>query len=227
MKRSKEEGLCKQLLNYDPKVVEVVLFGSSVYAPGRARDVDLLVFTKGNKDRHGYLDAVDDLFGVDVVVTRVGEPLKGDFAWHVLGSHRVLYGDGSFLREATLGLGDPPFEETWTAIETAKRYIKDAEEATTEALKDAHIRDAFNKLFHAARLASMSYLATNETRWGKVKRALSSDEFSNKFEDFIDILHVEYFYHGRYPKERASEEFEAWLGKVEGYVRRLIERTKV
>ena len=225
MKRSKEEELCKRLLNYDPKVVEVVLFGSSVYAPERARDVDLLVFTRGDEDRHGYLDAVDDLFGVDVMVKRVGEALKGDFAWHVLGAHRVLYGDGSYLREATSNPGNLPFEEAWAAIEAAKRYIKDAEEATTEALKDTHIRDAFNKLFHAARLASMAYLATEETRWGKVKGMLPP-ECGDKFEDFIDILHVEYFYHGRYPKERAREEFEAWLRRVEDYVRQLIERTK-
>jgi hypothetical protein len=169
------EKLCKRLLRYDPEVVEVVLFGSSVYAPERAKDVDLLVFTKGEKERLGYWDAVGDFpFGVDVAVMKVGEPLKGDFAWQVLGAHRVLYGDGSYLKEATFNIGNPPLEEAWTAIETAKRYMKDAEEAPNESLKDVHIRDAFNKLFHAARLASMAYLAIDETRWGKVKRMLPS-----------------------------------------------------
>ena len=224
MKRLKEEELCKRLLNYDPKVVEVVLFGSSVYAPERARDVDLLVFTRGGKDRHGYLDAIDDLFGVDVVIKRVGEALKGGFAWHVLGAYQVLYGDGSYLREATSNRGDPPFEEAWAAIEAAKGLLSEAEEREG-AVKDRYIRLAFNELFHATRLASMAYLATEETRWGKVKGMLPP-EFGDKFEDFIDILHVEYFYHGRYPKERAREEFEAWLRRVEDYVRQLIERTK-
>ncbi|HID87206.1 MAG TPA: nucleotidyltransferase domain-containing protein [Anaerolineae bacterium] len=225
MKRSKEEELCKRLLNYDPEVVEVVLFGSSVYAPERAKDVDLLVFTRGDKDRHGYLNAVDDLFGVDVVVMRAGEPLEGDFAWHVLGAYQVLYGDGRYLREATSNLGDPPFEGAWAAIEAAQRYIQDAEEASNEALKDIHTRNAFNQLFHAARLASMAYLATEETRWGRVKRMLSP-EFADEFEDFIDILHVEYFYHGKYPKERARGEFEVWLERARDYVKHLIEQTR-
>lgn len=230
MKHAKEEllnQLCHRLLDYDQEIAEVVLFGSSVYAPERARDVDLLVFTRGEKDRRDYWKAVGDLlFDVDVVVTKVGESLDGSFAWQVLGAHRVLYGDGSCLREAASHLRNPPspnpFEEAWTAIETAKRYVKDAEEAPNEALKDAHIRDAFNKLFHAARLASMAYLATDETRWGRVKRMLPS-EFEDEFQDFIDTLHVDYFYYGKYPKERIKEEFEIWLEKVKDYVKHLSE----
>jgi len=224
MKCSKEEELCKRLLNYDSGVVEVVVFGSSVYAPEQARDVDLLVFTKGDKDRHGYLDAIDDLFGVDVVVKRVGEPLEGDFAWHVLGAHRVLYGDGSYLREATSNLGNPPFEEAWAAIETAKGLLSEAEKREG-AVKDRYIRLAFNELFHAARFASMAYLATEETRWGRVKGMLPP-EFADEFEDFIDILHVKYFYHGKYPKEKAREEFEVWLERVQDYVKHLIEQIR-
>lgn len=213
--------LCRRLLVYDPEVTEVVLFGSSVYAPDQAQDMDLLVFTRREKEYCGYLDIVSEFPSeVDVVVREVGKPLQSGFAWHVLGAHQVLYGDGACLREATAALHDPPFEETWAAIEAARHYIEDAEGSASETLKDTHIRDAFNKLFHAARLASMAYLATEETRWGKVKRQLPP-EFRMQFEEFVETLHVEYFYHGGYPKESVRGEFEAWLGKVEDYVRSL------
>ncbi|HID17770.1 TPA: nucleotidyltransferase domain-containing protein [Candidatus Bathyarchaeota archaeon] len=64
-------------MEYDPNVVEIIQFGSSIYAPWRARDVDLLVITKEVKDYGGYLDAAnleDAPFNVDVLVLKVGEP---------------------------------------------------------------------------------------------------------------------------------------------------------
>jgi len=213
--------VCQRLLAYDPQVTEVILFGSSVYAPDQAQDMDLLVFTGRKKGYPGYLDVVNEFPSeVDVVVSEVGQPLQSSFAWHVLGAHRVLYGDGACLREATAALDDPPFEETRAAIEAAQCYIEDAEATESIALRDIHTRNAFNQLFHAARLASMAYLATEETRWGKVKRQLPP-EFRPQFEEFVETLHVEYFYHGGYPKESVREEFEAWMGKVEKYVRSL------
>ena len=47
--KAKEEILkeiSKRLLEYDPNIVEIVQFGSSVYAPEYARDVNILVITK-------------------------------------------------------------------------------------------------------------------------------------------------------------------------------------
>lgn len=40
------ERIYRKLLEYDPGIVEIVQFGSPVYAPERARDVDLLVITR-------------------------------------------------------------------------------------------------------------------------------------------------------------------------------------
>ena len=40
-----KEGICKRLVGYDKDIVEIIQFGSSVYAPEHARDVDLLVIT--------------------------------------------------------------------------------------------------------------------------------------------------------------------------------------
>jgi hypothetical protein len=64
----------KRLLEYDPDIVEVVQFGSSVYAPELSRDVDLLVITKKARGYQGYLDAVSPL-EADVIVVEVGEAI--------------------------------------------------------------------------------------------------------------------------------------------------------
>lgn len=49
--------ICRLLKEYDPDIVEIIQFGSSVYAPEYARDVDLLVITKKKKEYGTYLDA--------------------------------------------------------------------------------------------------------------------------------------------------------------------------
>ena len=54
------KAVCEKLLKHDPEVVEVVQFGSSVYAPDLSRDVDLLVISREPKDYDVYLDAVDE-----------------------------------------------------------------------------------------------------------------------------------------------------------------------
>jgi len=46
-----KEGICKRLVGYDKDIAEIIQFGSSVYAPEYARDMDLLVITK---DKKGY-----------------------------------------------------------------------------------------------------------------------------------------------------------------------------
>ena len=85
--------------------------------------------------------------------------------------------------------------------------------------RDRRIRTAFNSLFHAARIAAMSYLATENARWGRIKRRLPQP-YRNEFEEFINTLHIDYFYNGNYP-ENYEEEFEKWYKKVEDFVRRL------
>ncbi|MHC1610411.1 MAG: hypothetical protein ACXQTW_02230, partial [Candidatus Methanospirareceae archaeon] len=75
-----KEGICKRLLGYDKDIVEIVQFGSSVYAPEHARDVDLLVITKDKKEYGGYLDCLDEPgMDFDVVVKEEGEVLRSDF----------------------------------------------------------------------------------------------------------------------------------------------------
>lgn len=217
------KGLCKKLLSWDPEIVEIIQFGSSVYAPKRARDVDVFVFTRGKRSYGGYLDRIDELdlpFDVDIVVKEVGKGLREGFVRQILGAYRILYGDGKYLQEVAERLDDPTFEESWSRIRGAKRHMRIAKEETNELDKDREIRDSFNDLFHAARIASMVYLSTKETRWGRVRKALPT-RYKQKFREFIDTLHIKYFYEGIYPKDRVEEEFEKWLKRIESYVGRL------
>ena len=72
-----KERICRRLVGYDKDIVEIIQFGSSVYAPEHARDLDLLVITKDKKEYGGYLDCLADLpFDMDVMVKEVGEKLK-------------------------------------------------------------------------------------------------------------------------------------------------------
>jgi len=50
--------ICAKLLERDPDIVEVLLFGSPVYAPEFSRDVDLLIFSANPKDLDVYMDAM-------------------------------------------------------------------------------------------------------------------------------------------------------------------------
>jgi len=212
-----KERICKRLLGYDKDIVEIVQFGSSVYAPEHAMDLDLLVITKNKKEYGGYLDCLDDLpFDVDVMVKEVGEKLRG--AYNILGAFVILYGDGGYLKEMTADF-DTGFDDARAALKVAARYMKDASEEEEEEVKDMHIRNSFNSLFHAARIAAMSYLATENARWGRLKRRLPQP-YRNEFEEFINTLHIDYFYNGNYP-ENYEEAFEKWHKKVEDFVRRL------
>jgi len=224
------------LLEWDPDIVEVVQFGSSVYAAESARDLDLLIFTRSKKDYGVYLDATADIydklnisFNIDVIPFEVGERLKEGFAVQVRGAYKVLHGNGRHLMGATGPAvkklaeklqGDPTFEEARTdiyGVEGAANVFKRCREAKGETEKDGCVRLAFNRLFDAARVASMAYLATEDARWGRLKRLLPSP-YREKFGEFVRALHISYFYNGDYPRERLEEEFEKWLKEVENYI---------
>jgi len=216
-----KEGICRRLVGYDKDMVEIIQFGSSVYAPEHARDVDLLVITKDKKEYGGYLDSLEGLnlpFDVDVVVKGEDEELRGDFACQILGAFEVLYGDGKYLSKMTRNF-DPSFEEAYAVLRKAKRDMDSVRELEGKEDREWSIRVAFNGLFHAARLAAMSYLATENARWGGIKRRLPQP-YRNEFEEFINTLHIDYFYNGNYPANY-EEEFEKWYKRVEDFVRRL------
>ena len=217
------KAVCEKLLEHDPDIVEVVQFGSSVYAPELSRDVDLLVISEDPKDYGIYLDAVDEVdppFNVDIVVIKPGRELREEFIRGVLGAFNVLYGSGKYVLEYAKRLGDPTFEEARSALRVAQRILKLALETEDPLDRDRLFKDAFNSLFHAARIAAMTYLSTEVARWGLLKRMLPKP-YNRQFREFIDVLHIEYFYDGNYPKDRVEEEFDKWYRMIEEFIRSL------
>ena len=212
------------LREYDPDIVEIVQFGSSVYAPEYAKDIDLLVITKKKKEYGVYLDATAEIYdeldfpyNIDIVPHEIGKELRKSFAIQIFGASEVIYGNGSYLR-SMVGFIDPTFEEARAALDSGKKHMIDSRGLSGD-LKDRYIRNAFNELFHAARIASMVHLATEDTRWGRVKRELPSP-YKEEFRKIIDTLHIDYFYNGNYP-ENYNEEFEKWHKRVEDFVRKI------
>jgi hypothetical protein len=191
-----------------------------VYAPDSARDLDILVFIKQKKDYSGYLDAVDGSelpYDVDVVVNDTETLVSKEFAVSVFGANKVLYGDGHYL-EKQLSEIDPTYDEASVAIKAARNNMNVAQETLDDKLlKDRHIKTAFNELFHASRLAAMMYLSTEEGRWGRLKRELPQP-YQEQFREYIDTLHVDYFYYGKYPTENVEAEFEKWASEVQQFI---------
>lgn len=221
------EKICKRLLEYDPNIVEVIQFGSSIYAPNRSRDVDILVLTKKAKEYEGYLDSVciEDAPNIDVIVLDLNKKPKEGFIRGVLGAFKILYGSGEYLLKYTKTLGDPTFEEAKTSLKAAKDYIELAERTSDALLKDRHAREAFDSLFHAVRIASMTYLSTEVSKWGLIRRMLP-EPYRSEFSEFIDVLHIEYFYNGNYPKDKIKEEFDRWCAKAEEFIKKLESKIK-
>lgn len=230
LNEEKRDKICFLLKKYDPDIVEITQFGSSVYAPQYARDLDLFLITKKKKEYGLYLDATVEIYdeldipyNIDVVPHEIGEKIRKDFAMQVLGSSEVIYGDGSYLAEITKNF-DPSYEEAKATLLEAKEDLKSALQRRDEERKDIKIRAAFNGLFHAARIAAMVYLSIENTRWGRIKRELPS-LYKEEFRKIIDTLHIDYFYNGNYP-ENYDEEFEKWHKRVKDFVRKLEERRR-
>jgi hypothetical protein len=214
------EEICKCLLTYDREIVEIVQFGSSVYAPKYAKDIDLLIFTNSNKKVTDYIDFLTDLdlpCNFDVIVKGVGETLNNRLACNILGAYDIIYGSGKWIQKAAAGI-DPTFEDAYKTLRDSKITLDLSRGNYNE--HDWLIRTSFNGLFDAARVASMAYLSIENVRWGTVKKKLPSP-YRKEFQMFINILHVKYFYNGDYPKRKVRREFDKWYKRVERYINAL------
>ena len=214
--------ICDRLIEYDPEIVEIIQFGSSVYAPEMAKDLDILAFTRKKRDYFGYLDAIDELdlsYDVDVVVKETDEKPDRSFIVGVFGAHRVLYGDGICLQRC-FSLIDPTYEEAKAELENSRSIFRLGLETEESLRRDLFFRDAFNGLFHASRLAAMTYLSSEEGRWGRLRKDLPQPH-RGEFEEFIEKLHIDYFYNGNYPKDEVEREFERWAERVRRFIREL------
>ncbi|MCS7264769.1 MAG: nucleotidyltransferase domain-containing protein [Armatimonadetes bacterium] len=200
------------LLKVDKNIRAIVLFGSAVYAPKLACDLDFLVITERKKPWGRYFDALGDLpVWVDVIVQQEGEKLTGPVAAGVMAFGRLIWGDVNAVREVLNEMAVPTFDEARHRLVEADRLLAIATPEFT-----GHYRDAFNVLFDAARMAAMAYLNTEESRWGELKRQLPR-HFGRRFRRIIDQLHVAYFYHGRLPADIEGS-FRRWRRIVERFI---------
>src|SRR5450756_875911 len=90
---AKFQRIVRALRANDPDIIEIVQFGSSVYAPRLARDVDLLVVTRAKKDYGVYLDATEGYpKNVDIMPKEPNERMGEDIALAILTFSKTLFG---------------------------------------------------------------------------------------------------------------------------------------
>ncbi|MFN4180543.1 MAG: hypothetical protein ACK4I8_09540, partial [Armatimonadota bacterium] len=111
----------------------------------------------------------------------------------------------------------PTFEQARRVADRAKRYLEMGLSASDPVDRDMDIRNAFNGLFDATRMAAMCFLDTDEARWGELRRQLPQP-FNERFRQIINALHVTYFYNGLYPSENISEAFDRWQMEVLDFI---------
>ncbi|NIR50082.1 nucleotidyltransferase domain-containing protein [candidate division KSB1 bacterium] len=213
--------LCRALKEADPDIIDIIQFGSSVYAPDLARDIDLLITTHSKKDEDLYWDVFSELdVGVDVLVRTPGQPMGQDIATSVRLMGKVLIGDGETLKEAEAYMSVPTFDRARKSLETADTNLTAAQKSKDEILQDEYYKLAFNRLFDSARLAVMAFLNTENSRWGQLRKALPKP-YNEQFRRIINTLHIQYSYDGNYPKDDPNGAFVQWRQKVERFIESL------
>ena len=217
--------IVEALLSIDVDIVSIILFGSAVYAPELAHDLDLLIISSSPKQSSLYSDAVEEALsrcgcdlGVDVVVVGV-EGSVGKLSSSVRAFGEVIYGDERWLMEVTKGMPAISFDDARHAITEADMDRDIATSAEDLRHRDARWRSAFNWLFESARGAVMAYLGTQETRWGQLRRSLPSG-LDVEFRDIADTLHVRYWYRGEYPSE-PEDAYAHWRERIQRFIEAL------
>ncbi|MDA8333376.1 MAG: hypothetical protein M0Z41_00030, partial [Peptococcaceae bacterium] len=161
----------------DPDVRDVILIGSAVYAPDLARDYDLVVTTRSDRDTSSLFDQLSDALShiadkpVDIILRQPGEEIRS-LALGILAGC-VLSGDGDTVEEAKTsfekGCGVmASFVEAEAHLRAAVRNLDEAERLTDPSDKDVTYKSAFDHLFHAARHSALVYLQRSDTRWSGI-----------------------------------------------------------
>ena len=124
------EDLCETLRAADGDIRDIIMFGSFVYAPSLARDIDLVVTTTKRKDYGVYLDAVADFpINVDVIARQPGEAIGDRIAWGIKAVGQVLAGDGRTLEEV-MQVPAPTFERVRKIFCIADEHLSSASKCT-------------------------------------------------------------------------------------------------
>ena len=122
---SKFERITRALRAADPDIVEIVLFGSSVYAPRLSHDVDIMVTTRAKKSDDVYYAAVASApKNVDVLVHQQGEPLSPSMALSIAAFSRSLWGDGLTRKEAKQFMPVPTYDEARMLLTRADKLLR-------------------------------------------------------------------------------------------------------
>jgi len=207
-------AVCRALVAGDPDIVAIVQFGSSVYAPESALDVDLLVVTRERKDYSLYLDAtVEAPCWVDVIPVEVDGSMGWPMVLGVRATSRLLYGDWNIVDRMVQDMAVPTCEEAREELSGAEVYCQMAVAEPEARRREMHFRTAFNTLFDAARLAAMAFLDAERTRWGYLRGQLPPP-FDERFRELIDTLHGAYFYRRQLPSGDVEAEYQRWQDTV-------------
>jgi len=118
---------------------------------------------------------------------------------------------------------DLTFEEARSSLKVASLLINLASETSNPLDKDLLIREAFESIFYASRVALTTFLLKEVKKLSSVEK---DSFYKDKFKEFFRVLHLKYSCNGDYPKEKFVEEFNLWLENVEKYVNELESKTK-
>lgn len=213
--------LCESLKKTDADLIDIIQFGSSVYAPELARDIDLLVTTRAKEKEEVYWDTFANLdLGADVIVRTPGQIMGKDIAASIRLMGNLLCGEGQTFQEAEVYMAVPTYERAHLTLETADANLKLAQQSVKIIVKDEYYKAAYDRLFDAARYAVMAFLNTDNARWGRLRHLLPSP-FDQEFRQIINILHIQYGYDGNYPQNDPDGAYRKWRQTVETFIQKL------
>ena len=208
--------IVRRLLEVDGSIRSIVLIGSFAWFPDLARDIDIVVITESDLPTEAYWEAVADFpKPVDVVVLRKGSKARGLTLALRVGV--LIWGDERAVKEAIENMPVPTLKDAHDWLDLARDALREGLTETDPDRQDKRFRNAFNLLFEAARVAAMWFLDTEEGRWGELRRQLPNP-FAEQFRQFINTLHIAYWYDGDYLQERVEEEFERWHREVLAFI---------
>ena len=198
--------------------MDILQFGSSVYAPRLARDLDLLITTRAKKDEDLYWDAVEDFpKNVDLLIRESGQKMGNPTALAVFVFGKPIFGKGITRKEAKKYMQIPTYDDARHYLKMADETCEKARQEKNERYREAYYCLGFDLLFDAARYGAMTFLVTTETRWGELPKKLPAP-FNKQFREFISKLHVQFSYDRNYPKDKPDETFQEWRANISKFI---------